>query len=303
MNAISKLLEKGHRVRGFDIKTRGNSRRASKYGGRIEVAWGDIRQPADVAAAVKGQEVIIHLAFLLPPVSEERPMVARDINVGGTRNLMDVMKTATPSPRIIFSSSFTVFGETQDQKPPRKASDPVQATDNYTAHKLECEQMLRESGLKWCVYRFGVVPPMALGGFTPKVYDIPVSTRVEFLHPQDAALAMANGVSSDEIWGKVLLIGGGRSCQLHYGDFINRILEGMGVGRLPDEAFGFASAYTDWLDTRESQKLLQYQQHSFDEFVQEVSAKLGPAKHALPLFRPAVRRWLLNMSPYYKARE
>jgi len=37
------------------------------------------------------------------------------------------------------------------------------------------------------------------------------------------------------------------------------MMEVMGVGRLPEEAFGSEPAYMDWLDTEESQRLLQYQ--------------------------------------------
>jgi len=262
--------------------------------------WGDLRYHDDVAAAVQDQEVVIHLAFIMPPASEERPEWAREINVGGTQNLLNAMKALSPLPKIIFSSSFTVFGETQHQPPPRTVSDPVQPMDNYTHHKVECEKLLHESGLGWAVFRFAVVPPMSLGGFSPKVFDIPVDTRVEFVHPRDAGLALANAVSCKEVWGKTLLIGSGPSGQLYYGDFIGRMLEALGIGRLPDQAFGFASAYTDWLDTTESQRLLQYQQHSFEDLVQETASLLGYKRYLVPLVRPLVRWWLLKQSPYFR---
>ena len=119
----------------------------------------------------------------------------------------------------------------------------------------------------------------------------------------DAGLAIANAVGSNEVWGKVLLISGGKSGQLHYGDFIGRLFEAMGLGRLPEEAFGSEPAYMDWMDTEESQRLLQYQQHTFDDFVREMVGFLGPARYVLPLMRPIIRRWILNKSPYYKAKK
>jgi len=299
-NALKSLLEQGHKVRCFVRKRKANQRKANKFKGQIEVVWGDVRRPGDMAAAIKDQEVVIHLAFIMPPASEERPEWAREINVGGTQNLLNAMKALSPLPKIIFSSSFTVFGETQHQPPPRTVSDPVQPMDNYTHHKVECEKLLHESGLGWAVFRFAVVPPMSLGGFSPKVFDIPVDTRVEFVHPRDAGLALANAVSCKEVWGKTLLIGSGPSGQLYYGDFIGRMLEALGIGRLPDQAFGFASAYTDWLDTTESQRLLQYQQHSFEDLVQETASLLGYKRYLVPLVRPLVRWWLLKQSPYFR---
>ena len=82
---------------------------------------------------------------------------------------------------------------------------------------------------------------------------------------------------------------------------MGRMMESMGVGRLPDKAFGSsASAYTDWLDTAESQRILQYQQHSFEDFVQEVAASLGYRRYLIRLFAPLVRRWMLSKSPHYR---
>ena len=42
-------------------------------------------------------------------------------------------------------------------------------------------------------------------------------------------------------------------------EFISKILGANGIGMLPDEAFGHKPYYTDWMDTEESQRLLQYQ--------------------------------------------
>jgi UDP-glucose 4-epimerase len=301
-SAIDKLLKQGHQVRSFDLKTGVNEKTAQRFKGHIEVVWGNVSNPDDVSVAVKDQDVVIHLAFIMPPASEDRPEWSREINVGGTQNILNAMKTISPSSKIIFSSSLSVFGDTQSQPPPRTVSDPVQPVDNYTNHKVECEGLLRESGLGWCVFRFAVVPPMQLSGVEelPKMFDFPLDMRIEFVHPRDAGLALANAVSCDEVWDKILLIGGGPSGQLYYRDFIGRMMEAMGIGMLPDKAFGSKAAYNDWLDTSESQKLLNYQQHTFDEFVQEVASSLGFKRYIIPLFRPLARRWMLGKSPYYK---
>jgi nucleoside-diphosphate-sugar epimerase len=166
-NATKRLLEQGHQVRCFDIKTKPNEKKAVKLGDKVEVAWGDIRKSEDLASAVKGIDAVIHLAFLLPPLTDTKPELARDINVGGTQKLIEAMKKVSPKSKIIFSSSFTVFGNTQHLAPPRKTTDPVQATDNYTQHKIDCEKMCATSSLDWCVMRFAVVPPISIAGVTP----------------------------------------------------------------------------------------------------------------------------------------
>jgi nucleoside-diphosphate-sugar epimerase len=306
-NAVRVLTAKGHHVRCFDLKTSPNEESAwkakTKFRGQIEFVWGDIRNAANVAAAVRDQDVVVHLCFIMPPGTDDRPEWAEEINIGGIKNLVDAVRVLSPPPKIIFSSSFVVFGDTQDQPPPRRATDPVVATDNYSRHKIECEKVLQESGLQWCVMRFGVVPPLSLGGVTPKMYDFPFKARMEFIHPHDVGLAITNAVTSDEVWGKILLIGAGKGGQITYGDFLGRIMEVMGLGRLPEEAFGNEPAYMDWLDTEESQRLLQYQEHTFEDFVRQLPKIMGPAKYIVPLIRPIARRWVLSKSPYYKSKK
>jgi len=246
--------------------------------------------------------VVIHVAFILPPASDEHPELAEAVNVGGTRNVVEAMKGLPSRPKIIFISSFSVYGACQHKLPPRTASDPVQPMDNYNRHKVECERMVRESGLAWAIFRLGMVPPKSLGGFTPKMFDTPPGQRTEFVHPDDVGLALANAVACDEVWGKTLLIGGGASSQLYFRDFVGRMMESMGIGRLPDKAFATtACAFSDWIDTMESQRLLHYQRHSFDDFTKEIAASLGPTRYALRLLSPLVRWWMLSQSPYYKA--
>ena len=125
---------------------------------------------------------------------------------------------------------------------------------------------------------------------------------MQFLHPRDAGLALANAVTSDEIWGKALLLGSGPESQIYYRDFVNALMQAMGVGRLPDEAFSTKPYYTVWMDTSESQRLLDYQRHTFADFAREMPSLIGYRRHWVRLLRPYYRRKLLKQSPFYKAK-
>jgi nucleoside-diphosphate-sugar epimerase len=301
-SCLSEMLNQGQEVTCFDLRTSANVRRARSFRDRVRFEWGDLRRAAEVAAAVRGQQVVAHTAFILPPGTDERPDLALAVNVGGTRNLIAAMKDQTPLPRIIFLSSFSVYGRCEEGGPPRTAADPVQPLDNYNRHKVECEAMVRDSGLDWTILRLGVVPPKSLGGFTPKMFDTPPGQRTEFVHPDDVGLAVANAAASGEVWGRILLIGGGKSSQLRFRDFAGGLMEAMGIGRLPDSAFAAdACAFSDWMDTTQSQRLLGYQRHSFQDFTREIAGSLGPLRLAFRLLSPLIRWWMLRQSPYYKA--
>ncbi len=305
VSTLHELLQQGHTVRCFDLKTKANEKTAQKFKGQIEVTWGDLRRPDEVAAAVCDQEAVIHLAFIIPKLSatgiesETRPDWARAVNVGGTQNLLHALQARPAPPRLIFASSLHVFGRTQDQPPPRVASDPVQPIEHYSHHKVQCERMVQTSGLTWTILRFGAAFPLTMK-LDPGMFDVPLNNRIEFVHTRDVGLAVANAVRSEQVWGKILLIGGGPRCQFYYREIVEKILGAMGLGMLPEEAFATIPFCTDWLDTTESQRLLQYQRYTLDDYTQEMAARLGYRRVEIQLFRPIIRQWLLSQSPYYR---
>ena len=299
-STLDELLRQGHSVRCFVSRRKAHLRTARSYGGKIELIWGDVRQLADVSEAVQDQDIIIHLAYMLPPYSEEQPDLSHAINIGGTRNLLAAARSLPRPPRFFFSSSFDVFGYTQHLPPPRKITDPVQATDHYSTHKIACEEMIKTSGLEWSIFRFTDIPPMGLRSPHPIMFKIPLDTRFEVIHTHDAGLAIANGMRRDDIWGKTLLIGGGPTCQILYREYLGRMLEIMGIGMLPESAFGNDPYPTDWLDSEESQRLLHYQRYSFEDIIQQLTRIVGYKRHLTRLVRPAARWWILRMSPFYK---
>lgn len=99
---LEELLRQGHQVRCFVSRRPVHRRTARRFAGSIELVQGDLRQPADLAQAVQDQDAIIHLAYLLPPQSEDQPDLARAINVDGTRNVLDAARSV-PTPPIFFS--------------------------------------------------------------------------------------------------------------------------------------------------------------------------------------------------------
>jgi N-methylhydantoinase B/oxoprolinase/acetone carboxylase alpha subunit len=87
-----------------------------------------------------------------------------------------------------------------------------------------------------------------------------------------------------------------------YRDYLTRLLAAMGIKPLPDKAFSDAEYVTDWVDTVESEALLRYQRHTFDDIAAAIAASLGWRRRLVPLVEPFARRAMLKLSPYYRAR-
>lgn len=284
----------------FDLKTGANRRAAREFKGRVGVIWGDLRNREDAAIAVRDQDVVIHLAFIIPPLSEMRPDWAREINVGGTRHLLDAIRAQPTPPRIIFSSSVAVFGPAGSQSSLRRASDPLRPTDHYTHHKVQCEEMVRSSDLTWTVLRLGAVSSPITAYIDPILFEISLDTPIEFVDVRDVGLAMANAVTCEAAWGRILLIGGGPDCQLSFREYVKCNLKAIGLRMLPEEAFGPRPFYTNWMDTTKSQQLLKYQRHPFAEYVEETRASLGYRRSLIRIVDPLIRYALCTRSPYYR---
>ncbi len=299
-SCLKELLRQKYLVRCLDLKIKRTEKVAARFKRQIEVTWGDVRDAETIREAVRNQDVIIHLAAIIPPESDENPKLAQEVNVGGTQNLLEASQQLEKPPKFLFASTFDLFGRTQKQAPPRRVTDPVSVTDCYTEHKLACEKMIMNSGLEWLIFRFADVPPIALRKAHPIMFEIALDNRIETFHPDDAGLAIVNALGCEEAWGKVLLVGGGAKCQVYFREYVYKILSAMEIGPLPEEAFSKKEYCTDWLDTEESQRLLNYQRHSFDDIVQEISQLLGFRKYFVPFVRPFIRRSILKLSPYWR---
>jgi nucleoside-diphosphate-sugar epimerase len=303
-STLTALQGRGNRITCFDLPTLANRRLAKRLPLDVHMCWGDIRQAGDIAAAVVNQEVVVHLAAIIPELShtgersEDKPDAAYQVNVGGMKNLISALQAMPVPASIVFTSTLHVYGLTQHLQPPRSVHDPVQPVEHYAQHKVACEALLRESGLRWVVLRLGAAIPIQLV-MNPAMFLIPLTNRIEYVHTLDVGVAIANAIQTEEVWFKILLIGGGERCQLRYGDMLGAFMQVLGQAPLPKRAFNTVDYSVDWLDTREIQQLLKYQQRTYDDYVHALTALLGPWLPLVRWCRPLVRWLILRQSPYF----
>lgn len=307
LEGVRRLLKEGHSVIAFDVPSRRNRRAARRFRGRVRTVWGDIRSPDDIGPCVAECDAILHNAGVLAPASENHPELAHAVNVGGTKNILDAMKRMEKPPVIVFASSLSVCGPRAPGGPPLTSADPAMGTDNYTSNKAECERLLQESGLPYVIFRIGVSVgvKVAAGDLSPDVFrtlfGINPDTRVEWVHPKDVALAQVRAIETPAAHGKILMIGGGEGCRLTFREFYGEMFDATGVGRFPPEAYGTGEYYCDWLDTRESQALLHYQQVRFDGFIAALRHASRFTRWLVRLLSPLVRWFILRYSDAWQA--
>jgi len=309
-HTIREILERGvvDELRLFDLRTKRSRAALSPWRDRVEVCWGDLRDPDDVARAAEGVDVAIHLGAIIPPLADQEPELAEQVNVGGTRNLVEALRQASPEAMVVYSSSISVYGD-RVSDPWIEVGDPLHPCDgdHYAMTKLRGERLVQESGLRWVVFRLtGIMAPDM--SMDPLMFHMPLDTRLEILTRRDTGLALARAAECGEvIEGRIFNLGGGASCRTTFREYLDRHMEiaGLGAGFLPDEAFAEQNFHCGWYrDSDDLEGLLHFQRQSLDDLMDEVAAATpGIRKLGAKALRPIIRWWLLRSSEPLHARK
>jgi NAD dependent epimerase/dehydratase len=131
------LIEEGYAVRAFCYYNSFNSwgwidSFSEKQLKKIEVFTGDVRDTDSVRQAMKGIDVVFHLAALIAiPYSYQSPCSYVDTNIRGTLNVLQAAREAG-TRRVLVTSTSEVYGTAQyvpiDEKHPRQGQSPYSAT-------------------------------------------------------------------------------------------------------------------------------------------------------------------------------
>ncbi len=134
---VEKLLEEGCQVTAFVYYNSFNSwgwldTLPKETLQKITVITGDIRDPHGVKNAMKGIEVVFHLAALIAiPYSYHSPDTYIDTNVKGTLNVVQAARELG-TERVLVTSTSEVYGTAMyvpiDEKHPRQGQSPYSAT-------------------------------------------------------------------------------------------------------------------------------------------------------------------------------
>jgi NAD dependent epimerase/dehydratase len=134
---VERLLEEGCTVKAFVFYNSFNSwgwldSFTKEKLKQIEIFAGDIRDPNGVRTAVKGCDIIFHLAALIAiPYSYHSPDSYVDTNVKGTLNILQAAKDLNVE-RVLVTSTSEVYGTALyvpiDEKHPKQGQSPYSAT-------------------------------------------------------------------------------------------------------------------------------------------------------------------------------
>jgi len=303
LSTLKELLDKDYSIRVFEVYNRKNRKIAKKFKNRIEITWGDLRNKEDVNIAVQNQDIIIHLAAIIPPLADANPELAESVNVEGTKNILDSMKKQLHKPKLLFTSSVAVYGDRR-YNPMIEVTDPLAPSkgDYYAITKISAEKLIRESGVDFAIFRLTYITSIDKLNMDPLMFHMPLETSIEICDTKDVGLALVNAIKCDDVWGETFNLAGGKQCRITYREYLNDMMEIFGLGRnfLPEEGFAEKDFHCGFMNTNKSQNLLKYQKHTLEDYYREVKTKIGHKRHFMPAIKWMIRLNLLKRSEPYQ---
>lgn len=235
--AVVSALERSRRVRRIVGMARSPFDPAREGWRKTEYRQGDVQDASSVRDAVKGADVVVHLAFSIMGAGDQ----TRAINVDGSRTVFEEAAKAG-AERIVYASSVAAYGF-HEQNPDWLTEDvPARGTPAhfYSAQKAEVEAVLgqvllrRRKTAAW-VFR----PPVIAGPRAQMLLEEMPYVRLSERMPDPVVRLL----SSMPILKPVLPDHGGRFQLIHEDDCAQAFLAGV-LGRGEPGPYNVAASGT-----------------------------------------------------------
>ncbi len=242
----------------------------------LDVFTGDIRDPNGVRAAMKGVDIVLHLAALIAiPYSYHSPDTYIDTNIKGTLNIVQAARDLGVS-RVVSTSTSEVYGTAQFV--PITEEHPLVGQSPYSASKIGADQIAlsfhRSFGTPVTVLRpfntYGprqsaraviptIISQIAAGETEIKLGAL-APTR-DFTFAEDTAKGFVQITQCDAALGEVVNIGS--NFEISIGDLVKEIARIMGKKvevRTDNERLRPEKSEVERLlaDTKKAQKLFNW---------------------------------------------
>jgi nucleoside-diphosphate-sugar epimerase len=131
------LINKGHTITVFDLMLYGDTLKKDK---NLNIIKGDIRNTELLKEAIKGNEIVIHLACISnDPSFELNPTLGKEINLDAFTPLVEISKNLGVK-KFIYASSSSVYGVKIEKNVNENMS--LEPLTDYSKFKADCEKIL-----------------------------------------------------------------------------------------------------------------------------------------------------------------
>jgi len=284
-----------------------NRKLLASYSNLISIFWGDMMDRSSLIPACTNQEVVIHLAGLIPPAFHENDARSFNINVEGTRNIISTLEEHAPNAFLVFSSSVAVYGDRLKTCEIRVGDslDPEQI-DQYGRAKIQTEADIQNSTLNWTILRLSAIMGVGNHKVSGIIFHVPLDTAMEICTIRDTARAFLNAPDHlEQLNQKIFNLGGGSECRISYHGFLSRAFTSFGMGKLnfPEYTFARCNFHCGhYMDGDDLETILHFQSDNMDSYFERFHAGVHPLQRFFTRPFAGIAKWYLRtLSEPYKA--
>lgn len=260
----------------------------------LTIVWGDLSSKDDLRRCIEGASLVLHIAAFVSPAADYHPRTAMQVNYGGTRNILEVIRELGQEESTALVYIGTV-AETGDRMPPihwGRVGDPIKPSmfDYYAVSKVAAERLVIESGLaRWASLRqTGIIGPAMVRVRDAIQFHNCLYNVLEYCSDRDSGRAMAHlaeydasGTLDPSFWCHVYNIGGGAPCRVSTIEMYRKLYGELGFTSLDpviDNKYvatrNFHGQY--YLDSDRLEGFLHFRSDSMQYFYDEYLKAMGP---------------------------
>jgi nucleoside-diphosphate-sugar epimerase len=274
---------------------------------QIHIIYGDISNKENVSKACKDKDIVIHLAAVIPPLADKLPQLAKNVNILGTKNLVECIEEFSPNAFIIYASSISVYGD-RVSDPWIKVTDKLVASDRdeYALTKIEAEKIITSCKLKWSIFRLTAIMGDNNHKASGIMFHMPLETKIEIATPVDTARAFVNAIYHQDVLNKnIYNLGGGEKCRITYMEFLSRSFNIFGLGEVDFHENSFAKRNFHcgyYKDGDILNNMIDFRKDTIDDYFKSVERSIPLfQKGAATLFRKIIKKNLQKQSEPFAA--
>ena len=264
------LLSEGkYEITVLDLKTKNAYKKLKHFRRRVDIVYGDVNDVSVVDSLIKENDIVIHLAGVIPPLANIRDDLCEKMDYGGTKLIVDAIKKYNPNCQLIYASSTSVYGYKKDHENVNvNTKCEIDDFDFYSKNKIKCENYIKDNVKNYTIFRLAYV----LGD--PKkdaiIYTVNPNSYLETISSEDAGYAFVVAIDHfKELKGKIFNLSGGEKFRTRYKDYLLKIFKTyglsfryLGIWLLAEKNY-FGAYYSDG---DELEKILDFRSKNLDVY-------------------------------------
>lgn len=191
VHVVKYLLAEGkYEVTILDLKNKNSFQKLKRFRKRVNILYGDIMNNVLIEALVKDQDIVIHLASVLPPLSDMKKGLSEAIEYQGSENIIRAITYYNPKCHFIYASTTSIYNGIEN--PSVKSKIKKENLTYFAESKLKTEELIKDKLKNYTILRV----PLVLSNLVnePFIYNIKKKEVIDVITKEDCAYAFVRAI-------------------------------------------------------------------------------------------------------------